>query len=188
MTTPTRHCTKTSICSRARWKFISIGRATSASIRRRKTGWARIRSPRPCSAPTISIATKTCRHLLPAKPRFTSKAPDGSGLDVDWYSAKHHVLTIGYCLDVTHKTWLEIVRQWSSHSSLNPNEITAFFDQKKADLLQARLDGQVVRLNAFMIIGDERDRAHPRHATSRTALSASIPLLGEIASLISANM
>jgi hypothetical protein len=128
---------------------------------------------------------KDMPSFAPGKTQVHLKGPDGSGLDVDWYSAKHHVLTLGYCLDATHKTWLEIVRQWSSHSSLNPNEITAFFDQKKADLLQARLDGQVVRLNAFMSLAmNEIERIRARYQPN--GFVCHIPLLGEIASLISA--
>src|SRR5579862_9371501 len=29
---------------------------------------------------------------------------DGKSLDIDWYSAKHHVFTIAYCFQTTHKT------------------------------------------------------------------------------------
>jgi hypothetical protein len=78
------------------------------------------------------------------------KKKDGKTLDVDWYSAKHHVLTIAYCFDVTHKTWMEIVRQWASQSSLDPNDSKNFFLGNTAGELQARLDSEVVRLNAFM--------------------------------------
>jgi len=79
------------------------------------------------------------------------KEKDGKKLDIDWYSAKHHVLTIAYCFDVTRKTWMEIVRQWASQSSLGQAEMAKFFTDKNDEKLQARLDKEVMRLNAFMI-------------------------------------
>jgi hypothetical protein len=59
------------------------------------------------------------------------KVKNGKTLDVDWYSAKHHVLTIEYCFDVTHKTWMEIVRQWASQSSLDQNDVLNSFPKRK---------------------------------------------------------
>lgn len=71
-------------------------------------------------------------------------------LSIDWYSAKHHVLTIAYCFHVTHQVSMELVRQWASQSTLDPAAMTAFFANGSADRLQTRLDSEVVRLNAFM--------------------------------------
>jgi hypothetical protein len=76
---------------------------------------------------------------------------DGKEIRIDWFSAKHHILTIAYCFDVTQKTWMEIVRQWASQSTLDPDQITKFASSKTADQLQERLDHEVVRLNDFMI-------------------------------------
>jgi hypothetical protein len=89
-------------------------------------------------------------------PKFNNKdhtitrTKDGKSLTVDWYSAKHHVFTIAYCFDVTHKTWMEIVRQWASQSSLPQDQIAAFLANGTAGQLQVRLDREVVRLNDFM--------------------------------------
>jgi hypothetical protein len=69
-------------------------------------------------------------------------------LAVDWYSAKHHVLTIAYCFQVT-QTWMETVRQWASQSSLDRTQIVNFTKDTETKL-QPRLDSEVVRLNAFM--------------------------------------
>ncbi|HEX3501888.1 MAG TPA: hypothetical protein VHU22_00695 [Xanthobacteraceae bacterium] len=78
------------------------------------------------------------------------KTKGGKSLDVDWYSAKHHVYTIAYCFEVTHKAWMETVRQWASQSSLQPDAVANFFSTHTADHLHDRLDGEIVRLNAFM--------------------------------------
>jgi hypothetical protein len=85
----------------------------------------------------------------PGKSTIT-KEKNGKTLTVDWYSAKHHVFTIEYCFGVTQKTWMEIVRQWASQSSLDQSGIAKFFSDGTADKLQERLDSEVVRLNAYM--------------------------------------
>ncbi|HEX3935932.1 MAG TPA: hypothetical protein VHX43_00360 [Xanthobacteraceae bacterium] len=73
-----------------------------------------------------------------------------NSLDIDWYSAKHHVFTIAYCFQTTHKTWMEPVRQWASQSTLNQAAIDEFLAKKTDQQLQARLDKEVIRLNDFM--------------------------------------
>jgi hypothetical protein len=89
-------------------------------------------------------------------PKFDSndhvvhKTKNDRSLNVDWYSAKHHVYTIAYCFEVTHKAWMETVRQWASQSSLQPDAVADFFASKTADHLHDRLDSEIVRLNAFM--------------------------------------
>ena len=84
-----------------------------------------------------------------ANDHVVSKTKDGKSLSVDWYSAKHHVYTIAYCFEVTHKAWMEVIRQWASQSSLQPDAVANFFSHT-ADHLHGRLDSEIVRLNAFM--------------------------------------
>jgi hypothetical protein len=71
-------------------------------------------------------------------------------LTIDWYSAKHNVLTIAYCFEATHKAWMETVREWASQSSLSKDQIAAFFSAGMDKKLQDRLDSEVVRVNDFM--------------------------------------
>jgi hypothetical protein len=107
----------------------------------------------PISTSLLGVYNFDCDQDMPtfAKGKSTlHKVRNGNTLDVDWYSTKHHVLTIEYCFDVTHKTWMEIVRQWASQSSLDQKNITTFFSDGTAARLQARLDSEVVRLNAYM--------------------------------------
>jgi hypothetical protein len=96
-------------------------------------------------------------------------------LDVHWFSAKHHVLTIGYCFYTTHVGYMPIILQWSSHSPVDQNDIAEFFKEKgdekhkytQADVLQARLDSEVIRLNAFMTLAmNEIDRIRARYRPS----------------------
>jgi hypothetical protein len=78
------------------------------------------------------------------------RTKNGKTLNVDWYSAKHHVYTIAYCFEVTHKTWMEVVRQWASQSSLQPDAVANFFSSNTSDHLHDRLDSEIIRLNGFM--------------------------------------
>jgi hypothetical protein len=97
---------------------------------------------------------KDMPKLAPGDHKFVSakKMQDGNPLEVDWYSARHHVLTIAYCFDVTHKIWMETVRQWASQSSLDESDVDKFLSNKIDEKLQARLDAGVVRLNDFMSV------------------------------------
>jgi hypothetical protein len=81
---------------------------------------------------------------------IVQKTKNGRSLSIDWYSAKHHVYTIAYCFEVTHKAWMEVVRQWASQSSLQPDAVANFYSSKTSDHLHDRLDSEIVRLNAFM--------------------------------------
>lgn len=69
-------------------------------------------------------------------------------LTVDWYSAKHQVLTIETCFEITHQA-MTPVQQWASGSAVDPAQKTRF-EQKTFDVFQTRASNQVLRLNAFM--------------------------------------
>ena len=87
---------------------------------------------------------------LDANDHTIVKTKGKTSLTIDWYSAKHHVLTIGYCFDVTHRGWMQTVRQWASQSSQDQSKLEEFSSGKKSGQLQDRLDTEVVRLNDFM--------------------------------------
>jgi len=76
------------------------------------------------------------------------KDKSGNPLQVDWYSAKHHVVTLAYCFDDTHKL-VEPARQWASKSQVNPVRKADLLNPQKIDLA-GRLNNQEGRLNAFM--------------------------------------
>jgi hypothetical protein len=69
-------------------------------------------------------------------------------LTVDWYSAKHNVLAIETCFEVTHRAMIP-VRQWASGSPVDQAARTTFINTN-FDIFQARASNQVLRLNAFM--------------------------------------
>jgi hypothetical protein len=108
---------------------------------------------------------------------------NGKVLDVDWFSARHHVLTIGYCFYVTHVGYMEIIRQWSARSTVNADDIAKFFKDDRSKVLQARLDSEVVRLNAFMTLAmDEIDRIRARYEPN--GFVCHVPIVSEALSLI----
>jgi hypothetical protein len=65
-------------------------------------------------------------------------------LTVDWYSAKHQVLTIETCFEITHQG-MTPVQQWASGSAVDPAQKTRF-EQKTFDVFQTRASNQVLRL------------------------------------------
>lgn len=79
--------------------------------------------------------------------KLVLKGQDGTELDVDWYSVKHHILTIYYCFYLTHEL-MEPAREWASSSPVDTNGKGKFIERKK--LLTGRLTKQIVRANAFM--------------------------------------
>jgi hypothetical protein len=69
-------------------------------------------------------------------------------LTVDWYSAKHNVLAIETCFEITHRAMTPVL-QWASSSPVDQAARTKFISTN-FDLFQARASNQVLRLNAFM--------------------------------------
>jgi hypothetical protein len=70
-----------------------------------------------------------------------------SSVTVHWYSAKHQVLTMQYCLQVLHQR-LAKARSWALHSEPSPTAAVAF--RAERDQLRKEIDIQAARLEAFM--------------------------------------
>jgi hypothetical protein len=71
---------------------------------------------------------------------------DKPAVRIYWYSAKHEVLTLQYCLEAAHDR-LAAVRGWASQSERDPaGEQQVLADAEK---ISAQLDGLARRLNAF---------------------------------------
>jgi hypothetical protein len=73
--------------------------------------------------------------------------PDKPPVTINWFSAKHHVLTMYYCFNATHAE-METARIWASSNDLSEERKTKFSGKKKE--IKDDLDSQVIRLNAFM--------------------------------------
>jgi hypothetical protein len=73
--------------------------------------------------------------------------PDKPSVTINWYSAKHHVLTMHYCFEAAHRR-IETARVWASNIDLSEQRKNEFLAGEKQ--AQADLNNQVIRLNAFM--------------------------------------
>src|SRR5262245_60899922 len=92
---------------------------------------------------------------LPVPAKTLKDDPTLQPLRVDWYSAKHHALTLQYCFETTH-TALQIARQWASNSSIDASAKAKFVEKEGINTVQNNLDLQVLRLNAFMSLAMRR--------------------------------
>ena len=79
------------------------------------------------------------------KRRISTDSPPS--VRVEWYSAKHQVLTMHYCLQVLHQR-LSKARSWALHGEPNPATAAAFRTER--DQLRREIDIQAARLEAFM--------------------------------------
>ncbi len=139
----------------------------------------------PITTSFLGVVGFDCDQDMPSfdeKNHTLHKSKNDKTLDIDWYSAKHHVLTIGYCFDVTQKTWMEIVRQWASQSTLDPNQITKFTSDQTSGQLQERLDSEIVRLNAYMSRAMS-EIEHIRVKYRPNGFVCSVPGVGQVLSL-----
>ncbi len=72
--------------------------------------------------------------------------PNAPSLGIDWYSAKHQLLTLYFCFQATH-SGIEVVRQWASSSALDEAKKKEFTDAP--DKLVDRFDREAQRLHSF---------------------------------------
>lgn len=108
-------------------------------------------------------------------PRDGNKPP----ARIYWYSAKHHVVTMHYCLEAIHDR-LTPVRQWASKSDRDP--------AKEAEILKdtSRIDGEMddlaKRLNAFNSLAlHQMERIRVKYRP--VGFFCSVPLVRNIASM-----
>ena len=80
-------------------------------------------------------------------PRNKEKAGSDTSVTIDWFSAKHQVLVLNYCIQNLHQR-LGPVRSWASQIEAKPLNSASF--QVDRDRIQATIDVQAKRINAFM--------------------------------------
>ena len=79
--------------------------------------------------------------------------PDLPAIDIDWYSAKHELLTLYYCFQVDHRR-LKLPLKWAAASTLDP-AASASAKSMIHDALDS-LDQEAVRLHFFLTLGAQR--------------------------------
>jgi len=85
----------------------------------------------------VQLCAREDDKIVPSKPAIT----------INWYSAKHHVLTMHYCFEAAHAR-IQTARIWASNYDLSEERKNDFLAKK--DKAKSDLDKEVVRLNAFM--------------------------------------
>jgi hypothetical protein len=93
---------------------------------------------------------------IPVPSALRKENPKAQPLHIDWYSAKHQLLTLYYCFNANH-TGIAVVRQWASDSPISTEEKDAY--TKNLGGLQERLDRAAVRFNSFITLGARRIEA-----------------------------
>lgn len=102
----------------------------------------------PCTAPTGPTPAPSQQLQLCARDRKAGGIDrNRPSITIDWQSAKHHVLTLHFCFEQSHRQ-IATARVWASQNPVSDERAKAFKDNE--DRYAARLDRQVVRLNAFM--------------------------------------
>lgn len=83
---------------------------------------------------------------VPPTKAMLKKDLNAPSLGIDWYSAKHQLLTLYFCFQATH-SGIEVVRQWASSSALDEQKKKEFTDDP--DKLVDRFDREAQRLHSF---------------------------------------
>lgn len=79
--------------------------------------------------------------------------PRAHALTLDWYSAKHHLLTMYYCFEIDHNR-IEAAREWAAPSSVSSDAKAKF--ARSLTAIQLGFNREAVRLNAFMTLAARR--------------------------------
>ena len=74
-------------------------------------------------------------------------------LGIDWYSAKHQLLTLYYCFEANHRR-ITVVRKWAANSPFDTAAKNKFVENLGE--IQDSFDRVAVRLNAFMTLAARR--------------------------------
>jgi len=78
--------------------------------------------------------------------RICAGPNDKAAKRINWYSAKHHVLTMHYCLEATHNK-LAAARQWAAGSDRDAAKESEIIQGEKE--INAQFDDLAGRINAF---------------------------------------
>jgi hypothetical protein len=100
-----------------------------------------------CSADTDKYNRDPDHSYVNVCPKNSEKAGSSESVTIHWFSAKHQVQVMHYCLRALHER-LAPVRYWASQSESKPASKASL--QPDRDQIQTAIDLQAKRLNAFM--------------------------------------
>jgi hypothetical protein len=90
---------------------------------------------------------------LPVADDIRRENPDAKPLGVDWYSAKHQLLTLYYCFDKNNMK-IAAARAWAANSPVAPAARDKFVRDLKKIL--DSFDQEAIRLDSFITLGARR--------------------------------
>lgn len=90
---------------------------------------------------------------LPVADDIRRENPDAKPLGVDWYSAKHQLLTLYYCFD-NNNAKIATARAWAANSPVAPAARDKFV--RDLDKILDSFDQKAVRLDSFITLGARR--------------------------------
>jgi hypothetical protein len=101
-------------------------------------------------------------------------------LQINWLSAKHHVMVMHYCFEATHGLLLP-ARIWASGSPVSDKLMAKFVDYRKKGIYQDSLDHEVIRLDDFLsLVMSELERIRVKYRPS--SFYCNLPLLNHLVS------
>jgi hypothetical protein len=146
-----------------------------------KEGFPHYQAKEPGNTDNACLAPNETHGVIPIGSKTVICAVDDEGKidhsrpsrEINWHSAKHHLLVMHYCYELTHGQ-ISTARIWASN-----NEVS---EQKKSDFLKnkhiyrASLDHEVVRLDAFLsLVMSQLERIRVRYRPS--SFYCNLPLI-----------
>jgi hypothetical protein len=96
--------------------------------------------------------------------------------EINWHSAKHHLIVMHYCFDLAHNQ-ISTARIWASSNDVSDQSRNDFLNRR--DSVQASLDEGVVRLDGFLsLVMSQIERIRVKYRPSGPLCH--IPLVREI--------
>lgn len=132
-------------------------------------------SQRACLAPNetqrqIEMGSKTVLCAADDQGKIDHARPSR---EINWHSAKHHLLVMHYCFELTHGQILA-ARIWASNNEVSQQAKDDF--SKDRSNTQASLDHEVVRLDAFLsLVMSQLERIRVRYRPS--SFYCNLPLI-----------
>ena len=117
---------------------------------------------RKADKPVTSMTTRTPLHSRNSYAQPLSQThgevDPGSSVTIQWYSAKHQVLTMHYCFHVLHQR-LAKMHAWALHDE--PRPATKLALPVERDQIQREIDNQAGAARGLYGTGIVPDRSHP---------------------------
>jgi hypothetical protein len=137
-------------------------------------------SQKACLAPNetqrqIAMGAKTVFCAVDDNGKIDHSRPSR---EINWHSAKHHLLVMHYCFELTHGQ-ISTARVWASGNEVSEQRKSDFLKNK--DTYENSLDHEVVRLDAFLsLVMSQLERIRVKYRPS--SFYCNLPLINHLIS------